>query len=137
MSAKRTVPKYKYKYVMLLDDSELDNFINRKVIESAHFAEKIFVNTSGVSALEFFKNLLASDVELFPEVIFVDINMPMMDGFQFIEHLKGLLKEKIQDVKLAILTSSVNPEDQGEAALKFKEVKFFNKPLTKEMLDQI
>lgn len=135
--AKRTSPKFRYKYVMLLDDSELDNFINRKVIESAFFAERVYVNTSGISALEFFKNLVDTSPELFPEVIFIDINMPMMDGFQFIGNLKELLRDKIKSVKLIILTSSVNPEDKLEAEKKFENVTFFNKPLTKEMLDEI
>jgi CheY-like chemotaxis protein len=137
MAAKRVTPKTRYKYVMLLDDSELDNFINRKVIESAYFAEKVFVNTSGISALEFFRNMMETSVEMLPEVIFIDINMPMMDGFQFIENLRSLLQDSISRMRLVILTSSVNPEDQLEAERKFKGITFLNKPLTKEMLDQI
>ena len=50
---------YKYQTVMLVDDNELDNFIHQKIIEGCRFAEKIYVNTSGISALEFLKNILA------------------------------------------------------------------------------
>lgn len=52
---KRKKPSYKYHTVMLIDDNELDNFINQKIIESNFFAENIYVNTSGISALEFLK----------------------------------------------------------------------------------
>ena len=57
---KRKEPKCKYKQVMLLDDNELDNFINEKVIEASQFAEKVYITSSGKSALEFLNNLATS-----------------------------------------------------------------------------
>ena len=54
---KRKEPNFKYNYTMLLDDNELDNFINQKTIEASHFSNKVFVNTSSKSALEFLNNL--------------------------------------------------------------------------------
>jgi CheY-like chemotaxis protein len=89
---------YKHRTAMLVDDNELDNFINQKIIESNYFAEKIYVNTTGASALELLKNLFVNkelvDV-LMPDIIFVDINMPLMDGFQFIDQFLKL-PEKIK-----------------------------------------
>lgn len=136
---KRKDPKYRYKHVMLLDDSELDNFINQKVMEASLFAEKIYVNTSSKSALEFLNNLSilsAGGGDIFPEVIFIDLNMPMMDGFQFIENLKKTLPAKINALKLVILTSSTNPFDKQRADELSKNIVFLNKPLTQGMLDQ-
>jgi len=135
---KRKDPKFKYKYAMLLDDNELDNFINQKIIEANHFASKVYVNTGSKSALEFLNNLSISSTEtatIFPEIIFIDLNMPMMDGFQFIENLKSKMPESIKGLKLVILTSSVNPEDKKKAHDISLDITFFNKPLTKEMLD--
>ncbi|MDO9000924.1 MAG: response regulator [Bacteroidota bacterium] len=137
---KRKDPKYKHTYAMLLDDSELDNFINQKVIEANHFANKVYINTGSKSALEFLNNLSISSTEvanIFPEIVFVDINMPMMDGFQFLENLKSKLPEKFDSLKLVILTSSVNPDDRIKASEISKSIVFLNKPLTKEMLDQL
>jgi CheY-like chemotaxis protein len=137
---KRKEPDYKYKYAMLLDDNELDNFINQKIIEANHFASKIYVNTGSKSALEFLTNLSLLSTEkatIFPEIIFVDLNMPMMDGFQFIENLKSKMPENLKSLKLVILTSSVNPEDKKKASEISSDIRFFNKPLTKEMLDQL
>lgn len=137
---KRKDPKYKYRHAMLLDDNELDNFINQKMIEANHFAGKIYVNTSSKSALEFLNNLSilsTESVDIFPEIIFIDLNMPMMDGFQFIENLLKNLPEKSKELKLAVLTSSTNPNDKQKAATISQNIVFLNKPLTQQMLDQL
>jgi CheY-like chemotaxis protein len=137
---KRKEPIHTYNYVMLVDDNELDNFINQKTIEANHFASKVYLNTGSKSALEFLKNLEISGVDtlnLFPEVIFVDINMPIVDGFQFIEYLKKSLSNTFQAIKIVVLTSSITPGDKDRAHKISKDILFFNKPLTKEMLGQI
>jgi CheY-like chemotaxis protein len=133
-------PKYKYEFVMLIDDNELDNFMNETLIGTCNFAEKVYVNSSGVSALEFLKNLAVSGLEpevSYPEVIFIDINMPIMDGFQFIEKLNAIEGNKFAASKLVILTSSVYSEDREKAENLSGNIMFFNKPLTEEMLKQI
>lgn len=137
---KRKEPDYKYRNVMLIDDNDLDNFINIKTLEANHFAEKIYTNTSAQSALEFLNNLvtLGKDYStIFPEVIFVDINMPMMDGFQFIETFKKQAEQRLCTPKLVILTSSVYHEDRQKALSISPDIIFLNKPLTKEMLGGI
>lgn len=137
---KRKEPKCKYKQVMLLDDNELDNFINEKVIEASQFAEKVYITSSGKSALEFLNNLATTGQvadSIYPEAIFIDINMPMMDGFQFINNLKQLQKGKVKDCKLVILTSSIYPEDKTKAMEISEDLVFLNKPLTSEMLASI
>ena len=133
-------PKTKYDNVMLIDDSELDNFINEKTLEANNFAKKIYVHTSAKSALEFLNNLVTmgedySDV--YPQVLFIDINMPMMDGFQFIDHFKKSSEKNLKQPKLVILTSSVYNEDRQKATDISKDIIFLNKPLTKPMLDSI
>ncbi len=133
-------PKFRYTNVMLVDDSELDNFINEKTLEANHFAKKVYVHTSAKSALEFLNNLVTMGNEysdVYPRVIFIDINMPMMDGFQFIEHYKKNSEESLQKPKLVILTSSVYNEDRQKANDISKDIIFLNKPLTKTMLDSI
>lgn len=133
--------KYKFNYALLIDDNELDNFINLKVIESANFARYTFTTTSGMSALEFIKNITIAEVavkqKLFPEVIFIDINMPLMDGFQFLQNLIKHDGDIIRQSKLVILTTSLNPDDRNKAAAISEHIKFLNKPLTENMLSQI
>ena len=137
---KRKEPNYKYNYAMLLDDNELDNFINQKTIEATNFANKIYVNTSSKSALEFLNNLEISNndnFDIFPEIIFIDINMPMIDGFQLIESFIKNFPKRSKTVKMIILTSSVSQSDREKSAKISKSILFINKPLNKDSLSQI
>lgn len=130
----------KYQSVLLIDDNDLDNFINQKVIESVNFAKDIYINTSGTSGLEFLRNITAVSCEgksLFPEVIFVDINMPIMDGFQFINDMNKQFNEKLTQTKIVILTTSLNPADKVTAEKISKDIVFLFKPLTEAALGSI
>ena len=133
-------PKYKYQRVMLIDDSELDNYINSKIMEANNFSEQIYINTSGKSAIEFLNNIAtSSDVltPIYPEIFFVDLNMPIMDGFQFIEYLNNMSPVILKIYKIIILTSSVHEEDRVKAKNISNEIIFLNKPLTSTMLAEI
>lgn len=137
---KRTIAKYKYNNVMLIDDNELDNFINEKMIEAHFFARKVYVSSNGKSALEFINNLLISGGAsngTFPEVMFVDLNMPIMDGFEFIEHFKKINDPKLLTCKIVILTSSISTSDKVKAETIGNNIVFVNKPLTHLILDEL
>ena len=128
-------PAYRHRSVLLVDDNELDNFINHKTIEASLFAETIYTATNGKSAIDFIRNLLLMDDARYPEVIFVDLNMPLMDGFQFIEYCRNepLIAEK--KIRLVVLTSSLNDQDKEKVAAYMRGIKFLNKPLTEKMLE--
>ena len=128
----------KHKVVMLIDDNGIDNFINEKVIKSSNFTQNVFVHTDGISALEFFKNLeiLKKDAiaSILPSYIFLDINMPISDGFFFLEEFEKLSDKITSAVKIVMLTSSLNPADE-EKSNSFKTVvKYLSKPLSAEDL---
>lgn len=125
---------------MLIDDSEIDNFINQKMMEGHGFSDRIYVHTSSKSALEFMKSLQSTGLqikELLPSVIFLDINMPIMDGYQFIEEFEKMGKEITSNCKIVMLTSSINPADveksKGIPAISL----YINKPLTREVLESV
>ncbi len=128
---------YKHRYAMLIDDNDLDNFINQKMLESNLFAQNIYINTSCLSALEFLNNILRADAAFFPEVIFIDLNMPIMDGFQFIQTLFKNDASIADKTKLVILTTSLNPADKEKAKDFSDKIVFLNKPLNDELLSQI
>ncbi len=139
-SMKNQSSKHAYGHIMLIDDNDLDNFINEKLMELSNFSKKVYVNTSAISALEFFNNLVAMQdkwAELVPEIVFIDLNMPMMDGFQFIELFKKTFGGMEPQPRLVMLTSSLYSEDKMRAESLSKNILFLNKPLTKEMLGSI
>jgi CheY-like chemotaxis protein len=130
----------KFDTAMLVDDNEMDNFINQKVIEASGFAEKVYTNTNGLSALEFLNNLYIQKSQLpdmLPEVIFVDLNMPLINGFQFIEKFYEMPVEFVENSKIAILTSSLSPKDREIAQQINPRIVFLSKPLTAEGLAMI
>ncbi len=133
-------PKSKYNIAMLIDDNEIDNFINQKMLEGNNFSEKIFVYSSGKSALEYFKNIEQDEKlmkELFPDFIFLDINMPVIDGFQFLQEFQKMNQKSGDKCKIVILTTSVNPSDKL-LSLKNKFVmEYINKPLTDATLKNL
>jgi len=138
MSAKK--PATRFKTAMLIDDNEIDNLINQKMLEGTNFAERIYVYTSGKSALEFLKNLQRDknlDKALIPDVIFLDINMPLLDGFQFLDEFDNLDKQISQKSKIVMLTTSINPTDRERSDNNHNVLAFINKPLNHEYLEDI
>lgn len=121
------------KTVLLIDDDEPTNFINKKIIKSSGFVENIHVAQSGQEALNF---LSRQDIPN-PEIIFLDINMPAMDGWEFLTQYKKLTQTQKGNMLIVMLTTSLNPDDE----MKAKEINevhgFNNKPLTVQMLKEI
>ena len=125
---KESKQNFRHQNVLLIDDMDLDNFINKKLLEINGFSKNIYVNTSALAALEFLKKLVTisgSEAKMYPEVIFIDINMPMMDGFQFIEEFKRLFDAKIFNPKLVLLTSSVFQYDRQRTQEISEDIVFF------------
>ena len=126
----------KYRSVMLIDDNEIDNLINQKMIESASLTEHIYIHTGAKSAIEFLRNMEKLDLadKVLPDVIFLDIDMPLMDGFQFLDEFEKLTMFTKKKCKIVMLTSSINPSDFNRSK-KYVNVKLYlNKPLTHDSI---
>jgi CheY-like chemotaxis protein len=126
----------KFRTVMLIDDNEIDNLINQKMIEAASITENIYTHTGAKSAIEFLKNMERLDVadKVLPDVIFLDIDMPLMDGFQFLEEFEKLGNAAKKKCSIIMLTSSINPQDFNRSK-KYANVKLYlNKPLSHESI---
>ncbi len=119
--------------ILLIDDSESDNFIHSRIIKKAGVAAKTTIKYSGEEGLEYLRTLINEDYPR-PDLIFLDINMPGMDGFEFLEHYENLEVVQKADVVIAMLTTSTSPDDRNKAD-NYKMLQHFdNKPLTEASL---
>lgn len=131
--------KKRYRTVMLIDDNEIDNLINQKMIEAASIAENIYTHTGAKSAIEFLRNMEKLEIagQVLPDVIFLDIDMPLMDGFQFLDEFEKLSNATKGMCKIVMLTSSINPQDFSRSK-KYTNVKLYlNKPLSNESIQKV
>lgn len=122
--------------VMLVDDNDTDNFISKRIIEITGFAKRIEVKNSGKSALEYLRDN-QSNQDNIPNVIFLDINMPVVDGFAFLyefDMFSDLVKSK---AKIIILSSSDNKRDIDKIVNNNHVINFITKPLTEVSLEEV
>jgi CheY-like chemotaxis protein len=122
--------------IMLIDDNPDDNFFHERVIHKNHLAEKVIVKDSAEDALDYLSREKVTG-EPQPDLIFLDINMPRMNGWEFLREYNKLEKNKQGKLIVVILTTSENPDDVRRATEKDIATEFRNKPLTKEMLNEL
>ncbi len=127
-----------YSCVLIVDDDETSIFLSEIILERNRFASEIHSSANGEQAIQFLLDHcseIASSITGCPEVILLDINMPVMDGFEFLEVFTTNAAIS-NSSKVVILTSSNNPRDI-EMAHKFGINTFINKPLTDDKILQI
>jgi CheY-like chemotaxis protein len=133
--------KQKLNCVLLIDDDEPTNFMSNMVLEEAECASHIQIMQSAKNALDY---LTKSDdpgnenVEMpYPELIFLDVNMPAMNGWEFLDKYNELQRFKSKKPIIIMLTTSINPDDQLKANQIPLVAGFENKPLTSDMIESL
>jgi len=116
---------------LLIDDNPLDNYINVILIKHYNFADQVITLESSQEALKYLGNGTIQ-----PDIIFLDIRMPSMDGFEFIKEYAKLENTK-PSTKLFILSATCNPSDIARAENNKYVTKFIEKTLTGEKLADI
>lgn len=122
------------KNVLLVDDDKIFNFLNSKTLEQTGLASQVHTALNGQQAITLINEYFQGSRAL-PDVILLDLSMPVMDGFEFIEAFRRLTLPGIDHTKIIIVSSSEDPRDQNMA--RSMGIRWFlTKPIQLEMLKQ-
>lgn len=119
---------------LLIDDSDIDLFIQRRFLEVCHFSDDLRAYKSAEEALNWLKGIAAAEV---PEIIFLDLNMPEFDGFAFLRHFKDLPDDVKQKARIIVLTSSNSSKDREQAFSFPNVIQFITKPLKQSDIEEL
>jgi CheY-like chemotaxis protein len=128
--------------ILCIDDDAITLMLCKKVIERVAFAHEVLTAKNGEEAIAYF-NELAPIYELdpstaYPKLTFLDLNMPIMNGWEFLDNylLKGY-QDLFKEAKFIVLSSTIDPQDVVKAKSYPMVIDFLSKPITKEMLEHL
>lgn len=127
----------RFENVLLIDDNEINNVMHERLIEIAGFGQNIKVMPSGVDALEYLKTEVMNDASKVPDIIFLDIRMPIIDGFGFMDEYVKLPDNINTKPKVIMLSSTLDEQDYGRAKEFSQIINFLVKPLSVDKLSAI
>jgi CheY-like chemotaxis protein len=122
--------------ICIVDDDEVYKFFVKKIIEIKGLADNVLTFPDGEEAFNYIKENKGNP-DLLPDIIFLDINMPIMDGFLFMEEYTKLKHEINKEIAIYMVTSSIDIIDL-ERSKKYTEITdFITKPISAEVLEKI
>lgn len=122
--------------ILLIDDDPIINFIHERIIQSVDGIPNVFIEQTGKGALNFLQQMEVGHPHR-PQLILLDINMPAMDGWEFLTKFQRLPIGQQQDIVIIMLTTSQNPDDSVRARRIPAVSSFLQKPLSVSMIYQI
>lgn len=118
--------------IMAVDDDPITLMLFKKVAQKASFAKEIINAMNGEEAITFINSISSEDKK--PQLIFLDLNMPIMGGWEFLDWFNDSNYYLSNHTKVVILTSTIDPEDIKKSKTYSNVIEFLSKPITVEML---
>ena len=126
--------------VLCVDDDSISLTISQLLLKRTGFAAEVSTAIDGSDALDYFEKLFATNSlpeEAAPELILLDINMPVMNGWDFLQEYMPLYASRLPATKIVILSSTIDPEDFALAKQYPVVIQFISKPLSIENHDEL
>lgn len=126
----------RFSNVLLVEDDPITILVCDRIIKMSDFAENVVSCENGKTAIDHINSIVEEGKQI-PEIIFLDINMPVMNGWDFLEEFEKV-KDRVKTLpRIFILSSTVDPEDYRRAKSFTAVDNFISKPLSKELLQTI
>jgi CheY-like chemotaxis protein len=122
------------KKLVIIDDDPIDHFLLKHVLRGSNYFDTTTYTIYGSLILDYIEEN-KSNPEKLPDVILVDLNMPLFSGWDFLERMQSLCLDIQKDIKVHVLTSSIRPSDRAYAEQYPFVSSFISKPLEPHMLE--
>jgi len=127
--------------ILFIDDDPITLMLCKMVIKKASFSNEIATSKNGEEALQYFNSLKQLDsygeLKKQPQLIFLDLNMPVMGGWEFLDSFSTSDYAAYNKTKVIILSSTIDPEDLEKSKKYPMVIDFLSKPISKEMLEYV
>ena len=128
--------------ILCVDDDPITLMLCKMVIAKSSFASEIITAQNGEEALNYFDDLklnnLGAEIKKYPSLVFLDLNMPVMDGWEFLDHFsKEEYTSAFKNTKVIVLSSTIDPNDIEKSKTYSMVLDFLSKPITKEIVENL
>ncbi|MBP6586110.1 MAG: response regulator [Flavobacterium sp.] len=128
--------------ILCVDDDPITLMLCKMVIAKSSFASEIITAQNGEEALNYFDDLklnnLGAEIKKYPSLVFLDLNMPVMDGWEFLDHFsKEEYTSAFKNTKVIVLSSTIDPNDIEKSKTYPMVLDFLSKPITKEIVENL